>query len=105
MGRAATADDVKAGKAVFHLDGKGKAADLQLPAVAVLKGDEKKERPPHVLIVQAEAGPDGAVTYGVITREGVRAMPASELSGVKSFAELDKEEKEAAEKEKGKKDK
>lgn len=104
LARAATADDVKAGKAVFHLDGKGKPADLELPAVAVLKRDEKKEQPPRVLIVQAEVGPDCAVTYGIITREEVRVVPGRELTGIKTFAELEKEEKAAAEREKGKKD-
>jgi hypothetical protein len=104
LGRAATDDDVKAGKAVFHLDGKGKPAELGLPAVAVLKRDEKKERPARALIVQAEVGPDGQVTYGVITKEGIRPIAGSELTDVKSFADLEKEEKEAAEKEKGKKE-
>jgi hypothetical protein len=104
LGRAATAEDVKAGQAIFHLDGKGKPADLTLPAVAVLKRDAKKERPPRVLIVQAEVSASGQVTYGVIMREDIRAMPAHELTGIKTFAELEKEEKDARQKEKRNKD-
>jgi hypothetical protein len=104
LGRAATADDVKAGKAVFHLDGKGKPADVVLPAAGVLKRDEKKERPPHVLIVQAEVGPGGEVVYGILARDAVRTVPAGEVTAVKTFAEMEKEEKEAAAREKGKKD-
>ena len=98
LGRAATADDVKSGREVFTLDGKGKPAELKLPAVAVLKRDEKKKRPPRVLIVQAEVGLGGEVTYGIITREDIRAAPANELTGIKTFADLEREEKEAAEK-------
>lgn len=104
LGRAATAEDVKAGKAVFHLDGKGKLAELTLPAVGILKREGQKERAPGVLIVQAEVGADGQATYGVIQKGEIRAVPGSEVTGIKSFAQLDKEEKEAAEKEKGKKD-
>ena len=63
LGRAATAEDVKAGKAVFHLEGKGKPAELKLPAVAMLKADERKERPARLLIVQAEIGPDGTALH------------------------------------------
>lgn len=95
LGRAATAADVKAGVAVFHLDGKGKPADLKLPAAGVLKRDEKDERAAKVIVVQAEAGPDGAVTYGVLSKEGVRAVPAADLSAVKPFEQLAKEEEDA----------
>jgi hypothetical protein len=102
LGRAATADDVKAGKAIFHLDGKGKPAELKPPALGMLKRDEKDERAPKVLIVQAEVGADGQVTYGILSKEGVRAVSASELIDVKTFAQLEKEEKEAAEKEREK---
>jgi hypothetical protein len=96
LGRAATADDVKAGKAIFHLDGKGKPADLKLPAAAVLKGVAKEKWPHHVLIVQAEVGPDGAVTCGIITHEEIRTVPMHQLVDVKSFADLQKEESESA---------
>ncbi|QEL20687.1 hypothetical protein [Limnoglobus roseus] len=98
LGRAATADDVRAGRAVFHLDGKGTPADRSLPAAAGLKKDEKQERPPRVVIVQAEVGPDGETTFGVIAKDGVRARPERELTGIKSFVDLDREAKEAAKK-------
>jgi hypothetical protein len=99
---AATADDVKAGKAVFHLEGKGKLADLKPPAIALRERDKDKERAPKVLIVQAEIGSDGEVVYGVISKEGICTIPARELTGVKTFAELEEEEKKAAEKQRRK---
>src|SRR5262249_49378471 len=86
LGRTATADDVKAGKAICHRDGKSKLAKQELPALAVLKSDAKKEEPTRVLIVQAEVGPDDRVTYGVIMLHDVRSMPAGELQDVKSLA-------------------
>ena len=57
LDHVATAEDVKAGKAVFHLDGKGKLTDLKLPAVGLLIPDDKKKRWSTVLIVQAEVMP------------------------------------------------
>ncbi len=75
----ATADDVAAGRAVFHLAGNGKLARLKLPASAVFKRNEKDWNPPWVLIVQAEVGPDNQVTYGVIGRNGIQVVPGTEL--------------------------
>ncbi|OWK40935.1 putative lipoprotein [Fimbriiglobus ruber] len=83
LGRAATAEDVKTGRALFHLDGKGKPASLKLPAEGVLTRDAKKDRPPRVLIVQAEIGADDRVTYGIISKDGVRSVPATEVTNVK----------------------
>jgi hypothetical protein len=99
--RAAMADDVTAGKAIFHLDGKGKPADLKLPAVATLKADAAKPNGPRILIVQAESGPDGVI-YGIITLTEIRTIPARDVTSIKSFADLEREEKEAREKEKEK---
>jgi hypothetical protein len=73
LGRPATADDVRAGKAVFYLDGKGKLTNQKLPAVAVLKPDKKGAPLARLLIVQAEAGPDGETIYGGIGKEGMRS--------------------------------
>jgi len=95
LGRAATADDVKAGLAVFHIDGTGKPADRKLPAVAGLKRDEKNERASKVIVVQAEVGADGAVTYGILSKDGLRAVPASELVEIKTLEQLRKEHEEA----------
>ena len=75
----ATEDDVKAGKAIFHLGKGSKLADLQLPASGVLKRHEKEEKPPRVLIVQAEFDANGAVTYGVIGRREILTLPAGEV--------------------------
>lgn len=102
LDRAATAKDVQSGQAVFHLDGKGKPSDLKLPAVAVRSGDAKKENPPRVLIVQAELGPDG-ILCGVLTRTEIRSMLAAELTSIKSFVDLEREEAEAAAKDNKKK--
>src|SRR5439155_25253015 len=76
LGRAATADDVQAGKAIFHLGAKGKPAELKLPAVARLKGQPAR----RVLIVQAGVALGGGVTYGVIGRDGMRAVSAGVLA-------------------------
>jgi hypothetical protein len=122
LDRAAFHADVKAGKAIFHLGGKGKAADLQLPAVAEWKHNAKKDQPLRprpermefrrdgtvfqgvgpllLLIVQAEIGRDGGVVYGVIMREGIRTASARELTNIKTFVQLEKEEKEAKQREK-----
>jgi hypothetical protein len=104
LSHPATAADVKAGKAIFHLDGKSKQSNQSLPAIAVLQCDGKKEHPPHVLIVQAEVSSDGQVTYGVIMKENIRAVAARELTAIKAFAELDNQEQDAADKSAGKRD-
>jgi hypothetical protein len=79
LGHAATAKDVKAGRAIFHLRGRGKPADLKLPAVGAIDGN----RGTNVLIVQAEMGPGGAVTYGVIGFEGIRAVSGKKVSSIR----------------------
>ncbi len=83
LGRAATAEDVRAGRALFHLDGKGNPAELKLPAVATLKRPGREGRPARVLIVQAEVGPGGETTYGVLGAGEARAATEKELAGVK----------------------
>ena len=65
LDHAATADDVAKGRAVFHLDGQVKPAGMKLPAVAMLHQKSSPE-PLRVLVVQAEVGPDGETTYGII---------------------------------------
>ena len=92
LGRAATAKDVKEGKAIFHLEGKNKPAEIQLPAMALMKIDAKRK----VLILQAEVSSDGQVTYGVITHGGILKMSGEDLTGIQTFAELEKQEEEAA---------
>jgi hypothetical protein len=101
LGRPATAADVAAGRAVFHLGGKGKpvanppAAVVLRPAVrqAWVPADGQvwlgltlwlatSERPQYGFVVQAEAGPDGKVVYGVIFRHAIRAVGADEVERV-----------------------
>jgi hypothetical protein len=88
LGRPATAADVEAGKAVFHLDGKGKLADVQLPLVATWPAQPKKEEFRNGLIVQAEIAPDGSVVYGVVERHAIRAVRANELATVTSLPKV-----------------
>jgi hypothetical protein len=78
--RPATDFDVRAGRALFHLDGKGKLAELKLPAVGVLKPGGKRGREESVLIVQAEVGADGEAVYGIIGRHELRAAKAKEFA-------------------------
>jgi hypothetical protein len=87
LGRPATEDDVKAGRAVFQLKGKGRLARLQLPAVALLKRREKS--PPagrtdrRLLIIQAEVNADGKTMYGVIGDGAAHTARAEELTDIK----------------------
>lgn len=99
LGRPATAADVAAGRAVFHLNGKGKPA-ADPPVWVALKGDLDAHRsaekeipkvaagtPPASdvdplavgLVVQAEVGPGGKVYYGVIFRTAIRVVRADEV--------------------------
>jgi hypothetical protein len=87
LGRAATADDVAKGLAVFQLDGKGKRADAKLPAVATLRGGMHSKESPRVIVVQAEVGQDGKTTYGIIGGGDIRAAAADALVGIKPIVE------------------
>jgi hypothetical protein len=80
LDRAATFADVAAGDAVFHLDGKGKPADVALPAWVTLKDKSGG------LAVQAEIKPDGTIVYGVIGRHDLRTVPAAEVDQVEPVA-------------------
>lgn len=79
----ATAEDVKAGRAIFHLGGKGQIADMKLPASGVIKKATDKDDDSGVLIFQTEVEPGGNTIYGVVGKRGIRAMPAKELRNVK----------------------
>ncbi len=87
LDHAAMAEDVAKGRAVFHLDGKGKLAGVKLPAVATLRQPKLGKHPPLVLVVQAEVGPDGRTTYGIIGDGDVRAAAAEELTTVEPIAD------------------
>ncbi len=86
LGRPATAADVEKGRAIFHLDGKGKLARVTLPAVATLRERKPSEQPLRVLVVQAEVGQDGKTMYGIIGGGEIRAARAEELTGIKPIA-------------------
>jgi hypothetical protein len=64
-GRAATEADVKAGHAVFFVDGHSEAAPVKLPQCAIQTLDDGEELP--VVVIQAEVAP-----YGVVL--GVRPL-------------------------------
>jgi hypothetical protein len=80
LNRAATADDVASGDAVFHLSGKGKPANVPLPAWVTLKDKSCG------LAVQAEIDATGTTVYGVICKSGMRAVPESEVDKVEPVA-------------------
>jgi hypothetical protein len=88
LDRPATAKDVEAGRAVFHLDGKGKRTRLALPALGMPRTERGRVNPLPVLIVQSETAPDGVVTYGFIERHGIRSAPATEFARVTPLKEI-----------------
>jgi hypothetical protein len=79
LGQVATPDDVSAGRAIFHLAGKGKPAAIQLPATALFDRTAKEHHSITVLIVQAEVGQTGETIYGVIARDFIRSLTAKSL--------------------------
>ena len=81
LAQAATADDIIAGRAIFHLSGKGQAAGIALPAWVELRKNANDEAV-RGYAVQAEIGADGTIIYGVIFRHGMRAVPAAEVEKV-----------------------
>ena len=108
LGRPATKLDVDEGKAIFELKGKGRVADLKLPAIASLKPSDSQEGrtkstnvsddsleaaeetqpgPPKVLIIQAEIDAAGVTHYGVISRHRIGVLAAEELTDVKPIEE------------------
>jgi hypothetical protein len=88
LGRPATAADVAAGRAIFHVHGKGKVADVMLPARGTFRPAPGEQTPRHCLVVQAERDAHGAVCYGVIEQHAIRLVPASELADVTPLKRL-----------------
>jgi hypothetical protein len=86
LARVATADDVKAGKAIFHLEGKAAPSKLALPAVAVLAPSAARTRhsrsTARALIVQAEIDADGKTVYGIVGDGPPRAAKSGEVTSV-----------------------
>ncbi len=71
LGRAATEADVKAGRAVFHLGGKGRPMAFPPGSAIEAKGERG-------LVVQAETL-GGAPVYGVIFRHSIRRVEAADV--------------------------
>ena len=82
LGRAATPEDVAAGRALFELEGQGKPLDLALPAVAQVR-TERGLQP--ALVVQAEERDDGARRYGVIAADWIGAVGGDQVATVEPF--------------------
>jgi hypothetical protein len=82
----ATVEDVNQGLAVFQLNGKGKNAEMKLPAVATLmqEGQDKN----RVLVVQAEVNADGKTICGIITEHEIKTVDAEELKDVKEIPKV-----------------
>lgn len=88
--------DVQAGRAIFHLNGQGKLANLKLPTFAKLLKDQDNNDAPYQLIVQAEIQADGNTLYGVVSRSGCMQRAAAEFGPVRSVEEIFKELEEQA---------
>lgn len=88
LGRAATAADVAAGKAIFHFDGKGMLPKLELPARGTWPKAANEKTARTCLIVQAETQPDGETYYGVIEQHALRKAPAREFVDVVPLSKL-----------------
>ena len=93
LGRPATAADVKAGKAIFHFDGKGKLPNLDLPARGMWPKVGKEKSARTCLIVQAEIQPGGGTIYGVIEHHAIRMVPAGEFADVTPLSKVKVETK------------
>jgi hypothetical protein len=83
LGRAATEADIAAGRAVFHLSGKGTLVDMTLPAIGRLAVEG--QAPVAVLVVQAEALPSGERRYGVLGANTVEEVGADKLTGIEAL--------------------
>ncbi|MCA8910828.1 MAG: hypothetical protein KDB82_03935 [Planctomycetes bacterium] len=91
LGRAATEDDVKAGRAIFALEG-GRPGKLKLPAKGAFgpapaaNGDEPVEDDRGwCLIVQEEVDAGGKTWYGAMARYGTRKIEAYKIHDVQSL--------------------
>jgi hypothetical protein len=79
---------VQAGRAIFHLDGKGKLASVELPARGTFTKRSGEKAPRTCLIVQAEIQPDGQTRYGIIESHQIRSIRSEELGEVVPIAQL-----------------
>jgi hypothetical protein len=89
LARAATALDVRQGRALFHWNGRGRVIPLPPDPVGLLREPGKK--PLRVRILQAELAPDGRVLLGVVGRRTLATVPAQRVTRIHS-AQLDEED-------------
>lgn len=90
LGRPATAADVEAGRALFHQDGRGRLADLRLPAVAEVVSSSGT--PVRAIVMQAEVTPEGRLRYGAFSLEHAGPLDEDAVSAcwpLPSTAEAD----------------
>ena len=81
VGRPATEADVRAGAAVFYVQGDSEAAEMSLPCCAIQYHEDGSEE--HVVVIQAEIAPYGVNLgvrplsggNGICTKEEVRLLP------------------------------
>lgn len=98
LDQPATATELAAGVAVFHLQGNAKHSNMKLPQAGRLKAvadawngpppDMLRAEPPKefpragCLIVQAEEDTNGQRWYGIVTHDGIRQVKAEEVLDV-----------------------
>ena len=81
-GRQATVEDVRAGRAVFYVEGESTPFEMKLPCCGWQRLADGEEVP--VVVIQAETGPTGTLLgvrplnggNGVCMAEEVRLLPA-----------------------------
>ncbi len=78
---------------MFHLDGRGAVADLELPALAWLRA-APEAAPIPVIVVQAEALPDGQRRYGLLGADRIVEVGAEQVEGLQPW--LDPSKRRAA---------
>jgi hypothetical protein len=86
LGRPATADDVKQGRALFEFGGQGKLTDDELPSTARWRRAKKEHASAAVLVIQAEQSPDGQRKYGILTSQGLRSVAGNDLEAIAPLA-------------------
>lgn len=85
LNHVATAEDVRKGRAIFHLKGKRKLVLDPLPMRALLAS---KDCPAHpVLVVQAEADDKGNIYYGVIGVHQIAKVRENEITQLRPLEE------------------
>ncbi len=73
--RGATAEDVANGLAIFHLVGKGRPVDLNLPLLA-----KRRDGLQPLIVLQAERTPNGELIYGAISQSEILQLPADAVA-------------------------